>query len=120
MDKDKAKLIAVTLIRDVGKSAVVEWRVHGQPQRATLPGDKIVDGKVDQLLLEAAPAYGVPWRQVELVPVPSELLEAALYDAGIWTDLDLRTNPQVVIGVLQALFGVHLGALAEFAAKYKA
>jgi hypothetical protein len=52
-------------------------------------------------------------------PFTGSDFEKALQDVELWTAEDLIANPQKAIGALQTLYGVHLGSIVEFAAKYK-
>jgi hypothetical protein len=116
--KTQSKLIPVRLVGTTGKSALVEWLDKKSLHRASLPIEKVAD-KIDLELLEAAPAFGVPWADMPIKSVTGEQLQAAMYAAGFWTDQDVMKRAPEIFGVLQALLGLHLGSLVEFAAKYK-
>ena len=119
MEKEKStKLIPVRLVSQTGKSALVEWQDKKGLHRASIPAEKVAE-KIDLELLEAAPAYGVPWADMPIKPFTGEQFQAALYAADIWTEEQARLNAKKVIGALQALYMVHLGSLVEFAAKHK-
>ena len=113
----KPKLTPVRVLSTTGKSALVEWTEKDGLHRASLPADKVAD-KVDQELLDAAPPFGVPWAEMPIKPFTGRELQAALYAAGLWTDEDVMSRPQAVIGALQGLLWLHLGSLVEFAAKF--
>ena len=49
--------------------------------------------------------FGVPWDEIKLRATPESLC-ANLRNAGVWTLDDLRSKSEVVIGVLQATYGV--------------
>lgn len=115
----QTKFIPVKQVFQTGKSGVYEWQVKGVVKRGILPVDKVIDGKIDQELMEAAAPYGVPWADMPIKQFTGEQFEKALHEADIWTDEQLRKNAQKVIGALQALYMVHLGNISEFAAKYQ-
>jgi hypothetical protein len=117
--KTKSKSIPVQPALQIGKSTVYEWQVKGAVKRGILPPEKVIDGKVDQELLEAAIPYGVPWAEMPIKPFTGEQLEKALHDADLWTAEQVMKNARKAIGALQTLYLVHLGSLVEFAAKYE-
>jgi hypothetical protein len=119
MAETKSKLIPVRLVSQTGKNALVEWVAKGAVKRGYLPADKVTSDKLDQELLEAAAPYGIPWAEMPFKAFTGADLEKALHNADIWTEEQVRTNAQKVIGALQTLYLVHLGSLVEFAAKYK-
>ncbi len=115
--KVKAVLFQVRLIRATGKAALVEWVHQGKLNRAVVPLDAIQDGAVTNNVLAAAIPYGVAWEEIEFHrPSPAQIANA-LREAGIWTREDLFANPNKAIGVLQAIYGVDLGALIGLANK---
>lgn len=119
MDKEqKTKLIPVRTVSTTGKSSVVEYLDKEGLHRVSIPSSAVAD-KVDLELLEAAPAYGVPWAEMSIKPFTGKELQAALYAAGVWTADDVMRRPQLVIGALQGLLWLHLGSLVEFAASKK-
>jgi hypothetical protein len=112
------KQVPVKLVSTTGKSAIVEWLEKDGLHRASLPADKVAP-KMDQELLDAAPAWGVPWADMPIRQYTGKELQAAMYAAGMWTPEDVMRRAPEMIGILQALLGVHLGSLVEYAAKYK-
>jgi len=115
----QAKPIPVKLILQSSKSAVYEWVIKGVVKRGILPVDKVIDGKIDQELMEAAAPYGIPWADMPIKTFTGEQFQDAMYKADLWTDEQVRKNAQKVIGVLQELYRLHLGSISEFAAKYQ-
>ena len=120
MDEKKSiKTIPVKEVSVTGKSTLVEWTDKKGLHRAYVPSEKIMDGKVDQEVLEAAPPYGVPWKDMPFKSPTGEDLQAAFYAAGLWTGRDVMKRAPEIFGLLQVLYGPHLGSLVEFAEKYK-
>ena len=117
-EKKSIKLIPVRQVSTSGKSTVVEYLDKKGLHRVYVPSEKVAD-KLDLELLEAAPAYGISWADMPIKPVSGDELQAALYAAGVWTDKDLRKQAPIVVGVLQALYQLHLGSLVEFAERNK-
>jgi hypothetical protein len=117
-EQKKTKLIPVRVVSTTGKSALVEWQEKDGLHRASLPADKIGE-KVDQELLDAAVPYGVPWADMPFKQFTGEQFQNAMYQADLWTDEQVRNNAQKVIGVLQTLYMLHLGTIAEYADKFK-
>lgn len=118
MTDTKVKTIPVKTIRTIGKSCLVEWVVRGKILRGYIPLDKVSE-RVDETVLDAALPHGVPWEEMTIPAFSGSDLRSALVNAEVWTFDDLSRNPQVVVGVLQTLYGVHLGSLIRFAEKYK-
>jgi hypothetical protein len=119
MSEKQPKPVSVKTISVTGKVAVVETVDKKGVHRFSLPSAKVVDGKVDAETIEAAIPYGIPWADMPIKVFTGEELQAALYASGYWTEQDVLKRAPEIIGVLQALYRVHLGSLVEFAAKYK-
>lgn len=118
VDEKKAKLIPVRLVKSTGKSALVEWADRKGLHRAFIPVERVAE-KIDADLLDAAPPYGVPWADMKLNAPTGDELQSALYAAGYWTADDVYKRAPQLFGVLQALLGLHLGSLVEFAAQHQ-
>ena len=98
-------------------AAVVEWSEKGALKRATLQAKDLQGDSVDPDVLATAIPYGLAWEEVKFNQPTTAQVANALRAAGIWTKHDLFTRPQAAVGVLQALYGIDLGALIEFADK---
>jgi len=113
-----AKLVPVKVIRVTGEGALVEYAVKGEPRRVTVPKDLVQEGKAEDETLEAGVPYGVPWERLETAKVTPASIARALRNAGIWTCDDLRTKQMAAVGALQAVYGVDVGKLNEFATEF--
>lgn len=95
----------VKIVSQLGKSVVVEWVDDGMPRRCVLPASSVATEYVSEEELLRGVDVGVPWDEIELKATSRDLC-AALRNCGIWTIEDLRSKPDVVVGVLQALYRV--------------
>jgi len=118
--KPRAKLVPVRVIPQPGRGevALVEWRGAVTLRRALVPKSKIdADSRVDAETLEAGVPYGLPWGEVEILPITGDQLTDALRGVDVWTADDLFHNQQKALGVFMALSGIGLAALNEFASE---
>lgn len=105
----------VTIVKQTGGTAVVEWREGDTPYRATLPLVELTvdrDGKTAEC---AHPEWGIPYGEdfsALISPAATgETIDRELKKAGIWTAGDLLANPNGAAGALQRAYGVDLSAL---------
>lgn len=117
MDEEKAvkkvRKISVRLVSMHGNTALVEWEDHGL-HRVTIPVSEVIEEKVSEDVISAGIPYGIAWEKaVNPEQVTAKQIADALRVAGIWTKEDLFNQPNVAIGVIQAVLGVHLGSLIE-------
>ena len=118
-EQKKTKQIPVKEPFATNETSLVEWTDKKGLHRGYIPAGKVLDGKVDQDVLDAAVPYGVPWADMPFKQFTGEQFQTAMYQADLWTDEQVRNNAQKVIGVLQTLYMLHLGAIAEYADKFK-
>lgn len=102
-------MIKVKLIAAQGAAAIVEYQKSGKIERAIVPNAEVRNGYISKRNLER----GIPYGGVELADyLPKELtiktddLQALLRQRGLWTYEDYYSNPQVILGALQKLYGV--------------
>ncbi len=117
-DDKKPKLIPVKKIYDGDKAVVIEWQEKGRTKRGSIPTAEYAE-KVDADLLAASIPYGVPFEDMPLKQFTGEDLADAIHAAGVWTEEQVRVNAQKLVGVLRELYGIDLGKIVEFSAKYK-
>jgi len=117
--KAKVKLIMVKTIKAKGEGALVEWMEKSILRRATVPLYAVQDSQVEDTVLVAGIPYGLPWEDVKLAQPKGADIANALRAAGIWTKQDLFDNPNKAIGILQAIYGVDLSALINFADTFR-
>lgn len=116
--KRKMKQVDVKIINANEESAVVEFTLGGLLQRAIIPTAMIVDGKAPDEVLIAGIPYGTPWEFLKLSANPI-MLANTLRANGIWTYEDAKRKPREIVSALQAVYGVDLAALLEFARENK-
>jgi tryptophan synthase alpha subunit len=114
----KSKAVLVNVIERKGESALVEWIVSGIPRRAFIPAVEIIEDQAPIDILEAGVPYGVDWENITL-EASAAALAINLRRNNIWTSADLQANVQVVLGCIQATYGVDLAKLAQYAASKK-
>lgn len=106
----------VTIIQPKGAAAVVEWVDREGIHRSIIPRSEIdSEGSVSDETLQAGVPYGAQWSEVELKPITGEMVEQALYRAGIWTFDDLQKNSAAAIGAIHSAYGAILSSLYQFA-----
>jgi hypothetical protein len=123
--------IEVKLIRRSGGAALVEWQSEdGYLQRATVPFHEVqnlwedrgsnLHGEVAQEIIEIGIPYGVPWEDIiGEIQITAKDIAESLRKHGVWTLDDAQTNPQTVIGALQAAYGFDMATLIRGARKMK-
>ena len=117
--------VQVRLIRRKNQAALIEWHAPdtGYLHRAFVPYEQLkIMGSpdlADPMIFVSKPhegvPYGVAWEELaELnIRVEPELLAHELRKAGIWTELDLRLNPQAALSAIQHVIGLSIHALAQ-------
>ena len=95
----------VKIVSHQAHSVLVEYFDNGMPKRCVLPAQVMTGEYVSQKELDRGVEFGAPWDEIGLDATPEKLC-ANLRNAGVWTVDDLRRKPEVVIGVLQATYGV--------------
>jgi len=98
--KARRKLTPVQVLSQSGEAALVEYEAGGIPERVTIPAEAVEDGKADKSALIAGVAYGEDWSA--LMPTPTDYL-LALRKAGIWTEEDLRKDPNRAASILSGV-----------------
>ena len=78
-----------------------------------MPPDAIKEDRINEELLEAAPQEGLDWRNYVTVTATPEKIERQLKRRGIWTEADLRANPQGVRQAFQEVYAPDMKELIE-------
>lgn len=100
----RRKLVKVRVIQRKGKSALVEWVVGDDKQRAFVPATEIDKGKCDAEVIKAGMPYGVPWEQlVDLSGITAEAVGKAMRKRNLWTATDIEQNMSGVSKAIAAL-----------------
>jgi hypothetical protein len=110
----KVGMIAVTIIKSKGDTALVQWLEAGALKRGYVPLVLVQDGQVDAEELSAAAPYGMNWERF-LRPSAVEIAED-LRREGIWTVHDLvSVNPRAAFDRFAGvLFGEFIRKVKEF------
>jgi hypothetical protein len=116
--KRKPKQVPVTVIWATEESSLIEFTYGGLLQRVIIPSQDVIDEKVSDDILPFGIPYGVAWEDVPL-KASSIMLANQLRANGIWTYDDARTKPMQIVACLQAVYGVDLAALFEYARENK-
>jgi len=109
----RIRYVSVRQIRAKGKSVLVEWLDKGDFRRAYVPPDAIKEDRINEELLEAAPQEGLDWRNYVTVTATPEKIERQLKRRGIWTEADLRANPQGIRQAFQEVYAPDMKELIE-------
>lgn len=106
--------IAVKVIEATDKASLVEWHDAGGAHRVTVPTNKVVNGGVDDDVLQAGIPYGVPWEVVvNLSGLTPETVAAELRRRGIWTRKDMERGVNEARAALTELITPALVSLLE-------
>ena len=111
--------VRVIQIINGAKTSLIEWVSGDKVYRGYIPSNKIKDDSVDEHTLKSATPYGVPWENVKLQEVTSDIIARNLRNAGIWTAEDLRKNQKVALGAVQAAYLITLGSLNQAANQFQ-
>jgi len=86
--------------------ALIQYESDGYLHRGIVPEEIIIDNVVDDTLLSLAIPYGVDWEFVmgSSRTITWKDIANCLRKAGIWTLVDLRMNPQAVLGAIQTAY----------------
>jgi len=101
-------MIKVKLVATDGQAAIVEYQEAGKIKRAIVPNGDVIKGRVSKRTLDMS----IPYGGVELTNLPEWLtistadLQDTLRQRGLWTKEDYLKSPEVILGVLQKLYGV--------------
>jgi hypothetical protein len=114
----KSKTVKVKIVKASQDNATVEFTLGGILQRAIIPTNRIEDNKAPEDILSVGIPYGIPWELVQLKASSIELANA-LRMQEIWTYDDAMNNPNKIISALQAVYGVDLAALLQYARQNK-
>lgn len=95
--------VKIKVIRKEGVAILVEWwAMDGENPayfRGCVPPEEIIQGTVDQLVLDAAIPIGVPWD--DIIPTRTPSIVNELRRHGIWTADDLLANANKIGPALQ-------------------
>ena len=115
----KPKQVAVRVVEQRDKSALVEWEAEGDLCRAYVPAAKIEGGQCDEDTLAAGIRYGVPWEDI-LGEMPSgETVGKQLRRHGIWTRADIEKNMQGAQRAINQATGLTPASLHTLASQYE-
>lgn len=106
-----------------GDAGLVEIIRDGEIIRCILPAGllKGEDVELTDIQIDAGIPYGVPFAEfLQPSPFIASLVEKSLHNAGVWTLEDLRTKPNQVIRVLQAVYGIELTSIIAATEEYLA
>jgi len=115
----KPKRIAVRVVAQEGKSALVEWEAEGDLCRAYVPAAKIEGGQCDEDTLAAGIRYGVPWEDVIDAALSRESVGKQLRRHGIWTRADIEKNMQGAQRAINQATGLTPASLHTLASQYE-
>lgn len=107
-------MIDVNVIKEIGKTTLIEAVWEGHVLRRIIPTDKVSDGAVLNEDFESGIEYGLPFMELVHKSPPPDIatrIEDALHGAGIWTLEDLKSNARIAGGALQAAYGIEVGAI---------
>jgi hypothetical protein len=103
-------MIKVKLIATEGAAAIIEYSTNGRIERAIVPNGAVKGNRISEQDLELGIPYGgielKNYGISELLTVSLDNLQELLRQRGLWTEDDYLNNPQVILGVLQKLYGV--------------
>jgi len=111
--------VKVSVIRQRGQAALVEWVDSEGAHRATIPASAIHKGHASQDELEYGIPYGAPWEDLIALAATPDTIAAELRRRGIWTKEDLFSQPNVAVGAIQAAYGFDLAALIKAARQHE-
>jgi len=86
----------ITVIDERGESALV----NGNGRRVYVPKAEIVEGKIDDAILDAGIPHGLPFEKMVNVQIDNGALVKALRDMGVYTKADFMQN----FGAIQKRF----------------
>ena len=113
----------VRIMREQDDRLLVEWvDTKGMLRSVFIGADELIDGRVDNDVLDEAIPYGVPWEEAFIVAqkkATPEVRANELRKVGIWTLDDLREKSRFVLGALKAGFMVEIGELNKLATRLK-
>lgn len=105
-------MVSVTILEQKGKSALIAW----DNKRGYIPLKAIVDGAVDEAVLDAAIPYGIAWEElIDLSYITPQVVGDALRKANVWTADDLHTRGKYARQAMNRLMGDALAALRRTA-----
>jgi len=117
MEEEKSSTAkeTVKIIRQIGKSVLIEYRQDSKLRRCTIPANKVVDqrkegnilfGDVNSKTIAMGVPYGVDWERMSDIPqLTADMIADALHESGIWTVDDIQKNPIVIQQVVLSLTG---------------
>ena len=116
--KRKPKQVPVVVIWANEDSSLVEFVYGGLLQRAIIPSQDIVDDKASDDILPFGVPYGIQWENVTLRASSIELANS-LRRNGVWTCQEAQARQMTIVACLQAVYGVDLAALLDYAREHK-
>ena len=115
----RVKMQEVIVIKADKETATVEYILKGRVFRKLIPSDKLKGNKVSADELELGVDYGVPWASELNMKATPQRVENNLHRMGIWTSDDAFSHPDIVMGAIQAAYGVELASIFAAATKYR-
>ena len=115
----KPKTVAVRVVGQKGKSALVEWEAEGDLCRAYVPASEVEGDRCGEDVLARGVPYGVPWEDL-VGPVAPEAVGKQLRRRGIWTRADIEKDIQGVRRAINEATGLTPASLHTLASQYEA
>jgi hypothetical protein len=107
-------LVPVKVIKDAGKSVLVEYVEDGMLIRKTVPAHMIRNNQVYTEVLSQGIPYGYPFEEIG-IEFNAQKFANELHNLNIWNVEDLLNNPRSVLSALNAGFAVNIAKILEIA-----
>lgn len=107
-------LVPVKIIKDAGKSVLVEYVDDGQLMRKTVPAHMIRNNQVYTEVLSQGIPFGYPWEEIE-IEFNAQKFANELHNLNIWNVEDLLNNPRSVLSALNAGFAGNIAKILDIA-----
>ena len=119
--EDYTNPVSVRSISQAGNTVLVEWMVGEEIKRGYIAKNLIINGLVDESILEMATPYGVEWEKIDAkIPSADEFMASLakeLRKNGIWTWADIYTNVTTVQAAINQVTGATLAFFLTEAGK---
>lgn len=107
----------VTIIKQDGLAAIVEYVENSMPKRAIVPASEVINNSVPDDVLEAAIPYGVEWAELVQIDVTPDAICRHLRNRGIWTFEDAQSHLRDVTLALQAAYQISASKILKLGGK---
>lgn len=118
---DEMKKLQVGIVSRTENTILIEYMKDGVTKRCHIPASVVITNEgLDPSVVDMGVPYGIPFETIfQPSPVTGKQFENAMHVNGIWTYEEMISSPNVILGILQSLYGEDIGSLIAKSKSYR-